>query len=198
MGIELQAFLGRNTDLLTWGEQLLDAVVCPLDGELGMVPLTAPLFKELRTRLTPEERERLDLTDPHGSPLPSEKHAAWMWAESASINTTIALIDLFEFGDAGHERAYIFSNGKHVPVKYFDFLTFLHDIAKIEFNLEAINLEKYRGETAAESWVLMSKMEPPEGATEITYYIKRHDETRCAIYRVPNDKDYWRFSSCKE
>jgi len=51
MGFELDAFLGKTSELLTWSGQLPSAVVCELGGDLAMVPVTGKLHGELRASL---------------------------------------------------------------------------------------------------------------------------------------------------
>ena len=76
MGFDLNAFLGRASELRTWKGRLPSAVVCPLGGELGMVPVTEKLFQELRDLLGEEEANRLDAQDAPVYPGPSRTEGA--------------------------------------------------------------------------------------------------------------------------
>ena len=171
-------------DLTAWEQVMPSVVVCPLSGELGMVPITSRLSADLAARLSPEEKNRHSTAHSSGSPLPVDDLGIWLWAGSASAHTTIALIDLFEFGDLGHERGYVWSNGKLLDVTYGTLWRYLREQAGIEFNARDIDLEKYRGESAAETWALMTRLELPAGGSDGKYYIKRADDGRSAIYRI--------------
>src|SRR4051812_8068666 len=59
MGFDLNAFLGRASELRTWKGRLPSAVVCQPGGELGLVPVTGKLVQDLRTWLGQEEANRL-------------------------------------------------------------------------------------------------------------------------------------------
>src|SRR5262249_54780554 len=106
MGFDLNAFLGRISDMRTWKDKLTSAVVCGLSGELGLVPATQKLFGELRARLGEEEAHRMDVaTGLNLYPLASHKEGARRWGAEASVGTTVAFISIGEFGDWGYDEA---------------------------------------------------------------------------------------------
>ena len=53
MGFDLNAFLGRASELRAWRGQLPSAVVCELGGDLGMVPVTGRPFLDQLSWLMP-------------------------------------------------------------------------------------------------------------------------------------------------
>src|SRR5271154_1491758 len=106
MGFDLDAFLGRVTELRTWKRQLPAAVACELSGDLGLVPGTGELFQQLRARLGKEEADRLDSAQSYPtSPSPSEREGARRWGVEASAGTTVAFVSLAEFGEMSCDKA---------------------------------------------------------------------------------------------
>src|SRR5688500_15300799 len=152
MGMELRGFLGAVAGLRKW--RLASAVVCPLAGELAFVPLTAALWRDLRARLDPGEAERLDVDRRNAWPPPSFEEAARRWAAEASAQMPLAYVDLFEFGNMGHERATLWRDGRVVidAGRLSDAVAYLRDQVHLDVGSAPIDLEKYRGETAAEKW----------------------------------------------
>lgn len=154
MGFELDAFIGRASELRKWERQLTSTVVCQLSGDLGMVPMTGELLEELRIRLGWEKVSPFD--------------AARQYLTYASGNTTIAYVSASEFGDSSHEFAVLWSNGKEIPFKNSlgDVLRYLRDQAGIRLEVKDIELEKYRGETAAEKWAAAAVLQQLAGWSE--------------------------------
>jgi len=154
MGFDLDAFLGKVSELRTWKEQLPGAVVCELGGDLGLVPATGDLFKQLRARLPKEEADRLDDDRPRTAPSPSEKEGARRWGKEASTGTTVAYVSLGEFGDASCDEATLWSDGREVlsKVRHHAVLVHFRDQAGFDLGTEGIDLEKQRGDDAAERW----------------------------------------------
>lgn len=155
MGFELYAFLGKASELREWKGELPSIVVCPLSGDLGLVPVTGELFEELRARLGREEADRLDATQQYSTyPSPSQEESVRLWGEYASRKATIAYVSASEFGDSSHESAVLWSNGKEIPFRggIGAVLDYFRDRVGIHLEKEEIDLEKYRGETAGEKW----------------------------------------------
>lgn len=155
MGFELDAFLGKASELWKWKGEVHSVVVCQLSGDLGLVPLTGELLQELRTRLGREAADRLDVTQQYPtSPSPSHRDGVRRWGALASRNTTIAYVSTWEFGDNGGEEAILWSNGKEIlsGINIGAVLHYFRDQVGIHLGENDIDLEKYRGETAAEKW----------------------------------------------
>jgi hypothetical protein len=106
VGFELDAFLGRVSDLSTWKERLPSVRVCVLSGELGMVPLTGKVSQEMRAVRAAPDREE----------------AVRGWAEVLSCVPLRAALDYFR------------------------------DRAAVDVGDMAVNLERHRGEDAADKW----------------------------------------------
>ena len=154
MGFELDAFLGRASELRKWKRELPSAVVCELGGELGLVPVTGKLSAELRARLG-NDADRLDRdASTRSSPSASQVEALRRWAERASAEAPLAQISTGEFGNQSHERASVWSGGEEVlsGVGVRAALDCLRDRAGLDLGNTPIGLEKYRGEDAAEKW----------------------------------------------
>lgn len=155
MGFDLNAFLGRTSDLRTWAAQLPGAVVCELSGELGLVPVTARLFQELRSRLPEKEADRLDAVSGYSTwPSPSCEEAARRWGAEASRGTVVAYVSVGEFGDFGYDHATLWSDGREVLSRADVPAVLNHFRERAGFALGSgpIDLEQYRGENAAEKW----------------------------------------------
>ena len=157
MGFELDAFLGKTSELQKWKQRLPSAVVCELSGDLGMVPLTGKLRAELRASLGNEEATRLDATQKHPTyPSPSHIESTRRWAAQASAETCVAYISMGEFGNQSHERATVWAGGKEKlsAVGLRAALDYFRDRAGLNLGDQVIEsaLEKYRGEDAAEKW----------------------------------------------
>ena len=164
MGFELNAFLGRASELRTWTGRLRSAVVCELSGELAMVPATGALFQELRTRLGEEEANRLDTALGYRAyPSPSHEEAARRWAAEASRGTTIAYVSTDEFGNMGHDEATVWSEGKEILSGINTRAVLDHFLNQVGLDLgdESIDLEQHRGENAAEKWAAAAQKQPP-------------------------------------
>src|SRR5262245_30582077 len=156
MGFDLHAFLGRTADLRTWEGRLHTAVACELSGDLCMVPITSEMYKELRAWLGEEEAARLDATRTASTyPSPSHDAGARRWAAEASTGTAVAYVCQGEFGDFGYDEATVWSHGDEVVAngKLQDALHYFRTQAGFDLGSKAIDLEKHRGETAAEKWV---------------------------------------------
>src|SRR5262249_58686726 len=122
MGFDLNAFLGRTSELRTWKGRLPSAVVCELGGDLGLVPVTGQLFQELRARLGEEEANRLDAAlGARTYPSASQQEEARRWGAEASAGAPVAYLSVGEFGDQGYEEATLWSGGREglspVPVR---------------------------------------------------------------------------------
>ena len=157
MGFDLNAFLGRVSELRTWKDHLPSVVVCELSGDLGLVPVTRKLFEELRARLGKEEANRLDAAQSHpGYPSPSHNEGVRRWGLQASKGTAIAYQSMGEFGDQGYDEAIIWSDGREVlsVLSAGSFRVLAHFREQAGFNLgdKPIDLEQHRGEDAAEKW----------------------------------------------
>src|SRR4051812_14817528 len=114
MGFDLNAFLGRASELRAWKGQLPSAVVCELGGDLGMVPVTGKVFQELRGLLGEEEAKRLDAQDAPTYPTPSHEEGARRWGAAASANTAVAYVSVGEFGDQSYDQGTLWSGGREV------------------------------------------------------------------------------------
>jgi hypothetical protein len=113
------------------------------------------LFQELRARLGREEADRLDATQQYSTyPSLSHEEGVWLWGAHASRYTTIAYVSASEFGDSSHESAVLWSNGKEIRsgVDIGAVLRYFRDQVGIHLGKKHIDLEKYRGEDAAEKW----------------------------------------------
>ena len=141
MGFFLDAFLGRTSDLQQWGRRLPSAVVCELSGDLGLVPVTRKLLPELY-------------------------QGVHRWGVEASERTTVAYVSMGEFGNQSHEEATLWSGGREVlsGVTLREVLDYLRDQAGLNLGNQPIDLEKYRGETAAEQWVAAAHRDRSAGA----------------------------------
>jgi hypothetical protein len=153
---ELNAFLGRTSELRTWKRQLPSAVVCELDGDLALVPVTGKLYQELRARLGAEEANRLDAHRPGTDPSPSYEEGVRRWGAEASAGTVIAYVSVGEFGNQSHEEAMLWSGGREMlsQVEVKTVLAHFRDQAGVDLGTRPIDveLERYRGEDAAEKW----------------------------------------------
>jgi hypothetical protein len=160
MGFELDAFLGKTSELRTWKGRLPSAVACDLGGDLGLVPVTGRLYLELRARLGEEEANRLDVTRPRTYPSPSYEEGVRRWGAEASAGTVVAFVSVGEFGNQSHEEATLWSGGREmlsgVGVKAV--LAHFRDQARLDLGNRPIDveLERYRGEDAAEKWAAAS------------------------------------------
>jgi HEAT repeat protein len=140
MGFDLDAFLGRASELNGWSRELPTAVVCPLSRELAMVPLTGEL--------------QLDL-DALG-----ESHLEF--AARASRRSAVAYVNLWEFGDDSDEKARLWSGGKEIltGASLREALDHLQNKAGLDFDWKEVDLERERGESAAERWAAKAIVEP--------------------------------------
>jgi hypothetical protein len=156
MGFELDAFLGKTSDLQRWTERLPAAVPCELTGELGMVPVTGKLYFELGALLTRAERERAD-GGRNVFPAPSYLEGAGRWGAEASKGTAVAWVSVGEFGNQSHEQVILWVDGQRHP--QCTSLAALEAWFRKEGGLDlgphpiAPLLEAERGEDAAERWV---------------------------------------------
>jgi len=154
VGFDLEALLGRGSELRRWTRDLPSAVVCELSGELGMVPLTGKLLGELRRRLG-DEAARLDAGERHRAyPSASMNEGIRRWCAHASALTPVAHVSTGEFGDVSYERVTLWVDGSAVlsggglqaVLRYF------RDEAGLRLGDRPIDLEIHRGEDAAEKW----------------------------------------------
>jgi hypothetical protein len=140
MGIELDGFLGRVSELREWEGELPSAIVCPFAGNLGMVPVTGALSQELCARL---------------GPAGTYQEGVRAWGAQASRSSTIAYFSAFEFGDEGMEETIVWSHGSQVlsGSDVEAVFSYLRDQAGIDVGTTSDSvLGKHRGETAAEKW----------------------------------------------
>jgi hypothetical protein len=154
VGFDLEALLGRDSELRRWKRELPSAVVCTLGGELGMVPLTGKLLGELRGRLG-NEAARLDADEKHRAyPSASMNEAIRRWCAHASATAPVAHVSTGEFGDVSYERATLWVDGRAVPSGggLRAVLGYFRDEAGLDLGDRPIDLEIYRGEDAAEKW----------------------------------------------
>lgn len=138
MGFELDAFLGRASDLRTWKERLPSVRVCVLSGDLGMVPLTGKVSQEMRAVRA----------------APSREEAVRGWAAEASRGAAVAFVSMGEFGNQSHEEVTVWSRGREilslVPLRAA--LDYFRDRAAVDLGDTPFNLERHRGEDAADKW----------------------------------------------
>jgi len=132
MGFELDAYLGRESELNGWSRELQAAIVCPLSRELAMVPFTGELQLDLDAR----GESRLE------------------WAARASRQGAVAYVSLSEFGDESDEQVRLWSGGTEVLAvaslqQLFDYL---RTEAGFDFDRSEFDLERERSESAAERW----------------------------------------------
>jgi hypothetical protein len=148
MGFDLDAFLGKTSELRMWKEQLPGAVVCELSGELGLVPLTGELFQELGAWLAKQ-----DAGTGTGSSS-GRKESVHRWGAKASAGTTVAYVSLAEFGDDGCDTATLWSDGKELlsGVSHRKVLAYFRNQAGFDLGNKPIDLETQRGDDAAERW----------------------------------------------
>lgn len=154
MGFELEAFLGRSADLRGWKHHLPSAVVCELGGELGLVPLTGALFRELAARLG-DEAARLDEAEKYRTwPSPSMNEGVRRWAAEASRGTAVAHVSTGEFGDTSYEHVTVWADGAVVVAGggLGAVLGWFRERLGIDVGSGPIDLEIHRGENAAEKW----------------------------------------------
>jgi hypothetical protein len=164
MGFDLNAFLGPTSVLRKWTTEFPSAVVCPLSGDLAMVPVTAKLFQKLRARLGSDVADRLDAAQCYPtSPSPSHEEGARRWGAEASHGTFIAYVSLGEYGDFGYENASLWADGKLVlsDVGLQTVLDYFGAEAGLVLGGQPIDLERYRGEDAAEKWAAASLLQNP-------------------------------------
>ena len=156
MGFDLEAFLGRGAEMRGWTRELPSAVVCGLSGELGMVPLTGRLLRDLAARLDAAEKFRT-------YPSPSMREGVRRWGARASRGTAVAHVSTGEFGDTSYETAMLWVDGELVlpATGLREALAYLRDTAGIRFDTSAIDLEIHRGEDAAEKWAAAAPRLPP-------------------------------------
>jgi hypothetical protein len=162
VGFDLEAFLGRSADLRSWKRDLPSAVVCELSGELGLVPLTGRLFRELAARLG-DEAARLDGAQKHRTwPSPSMKEGIVRWAAAASRNTAMAHVSTGEFGDTSYEYVTVWADGAVVLAGggLRAVLAYFRDRAGWDLGDQPIDLEIHRGEDAAEKWAAAALRKP--------------------------------------
>jgi len=167
MGFDLNAFLGRTSELRTWKGRLPSAVVCELGGDLGLVPVTGQLFQELRARLGEEEANRLDAAlGARTYPSASQQEEARRWGAEASAGAPVAYLSVGEFGDQGYEEATLWSGGREVlsRVRIGAVLAHLRDQAGLDLGNQPIDLERHRGEDAAEKWAAAAIAQSLAGA----------------------------------
>jgi hypothetical protein len=129
-------------------------VVCELDGDLAMVPLTGRLSAELVARLG-DEAARLDAAETYrAGPLPSYREGLRRWVTEASRGTAVALVSTGEFGDTSYEYVTLWADGEQalsgggLRAVY----AWFRDHAGLDFDERKVDLEIYRGEDAAEKW----------------------------------------------
>jgi hypothetical protein len=164
MGFDLNAFLGRTSDLKMWKERLPSAVVCELSGDLAMVPATDRLYQELRARLGADEADRLDAARGASTwPSASGEAGAHRWALEASRGTTVAYVSVGEFGDNSYDRATVWSDGREVlsGVVLQTVLDYLRDTAGLQHTTRTDDLEQQRGDNAAERWAKAAQAKGP-------------------------------------
>jgi hypothetical protein len=133
VGIEIRGFIGRKPDLRAWKMELPAAVVCKLgNGDLGLIPLTDALAGQLRAR-TPSIDE---------------------WLSHISRGTAVAYFDIYEFGNDGHEKAAVWVDGneKLRDARVADVIAYFRDELGVDVGSAGIDVERHRGETAAEKW----------------------------------------------
>jgi hypothetical protein len=186
------AFLGKTNELSKWQQTLPSAVVFPLNGELGMVPITCDLAREVAER--------------------GGKDPLLDWGKYASTESTLAYINISQReGIQSDEWGVVWSKGQELdsPATVIPLIIFLKNQAEIDFVLNEVDLdcyrgeglayvyhvrqgkqlefklENYRGDNAAEKWVADAFIDRPVGATGIRYYIKlNQDGKHAAIYRI--------------
>ena len=156
MGFELRAFVGKTSALQSWKARLPSAVVCHLGGDLSLVPVTGSVYRELRALLGETEAKRLDAQRPGTFPSPSYEAAVTLWGKEASADTTIAYVDVGEFGNQSHEEATLWSRGKELISEVKLDRVFAHFRKREGLDLGdrpiEVELERYRGENAADKW----------------------------------------------
>lgn len=138
MGFELDGFLGRVSDLRTWKERLPSVRVCVLSGELGLVPLTGKVSQEIRAVRA----------------SPSREQAVRGWGAEASRDAAVAFVSMGEFGNQSHEEVTLWFRGREVlsRVPLRAALDYFRDRAALDLGHTPFDLERQRGEDAAEKW----------------------------------------------
>ena len=153
MGYELEAFLGRASELREWKAALPSAVVCRFGGDLGLVPLTRELRQDLRVRTGQAEAEK----------------AAHAWGAEASRSAAIAYVSAYEFGDQGSEEGVVWEGGKQVLAGTAEeIFRYFRDRAQVDLGTSPLDLGRYRKEDAAEKWAAAGILEEPIDGAEKT------------------------------
>ena len=164
MGFDPNAFLGRASELWTWKERLPSAVVCPLSGDLGLVPVTVKLSQELRAWLGQGGADCPDAT--RASSSPGDEEAAPRWGAEASVGTAVVYVSAGEFGDQSYEEATLWADGREVlsRARVSAALSQLRDQAGLDLGNDPLDLGRHRGEDAAEKWAAAAIAQKPAGA----------------------------------
>jgi hypothetical protein len=155
LGFELDGFLGRANALRRWKPSLPSARVCRLSGDLALLPVTGAVYGELRARVPEKERHRLDGgPTPRTFPAPSYREAVRRWGAEASEVEPVAFVSLGEFGNQSHEEVTVWSRGREVlaRVPLRAALDYFRDRAALDPGDTPFDLERHRGEDAAEKW----------------------------------------------
>jgi hypothetical protein len=166
MGFDLNAFLGRFTELRTWKGRLPSAVVCQLGGELGLVPVTGKLLQELRAWLAKEEANRPGAAQAGRtySP-PDDEEVARRWGAEASVGTAAVYVSAGEFGDQSYEEATLWADGREIlsRARVSAALSQLRGQTGLDLGNEPLDLGWHRGEDAAEKWAAAATAQRPAG-----------------------------------
>ncbi len=154
MGFELKAVIGQNAFLREWKPFFPSLVLCGNSGDLRLVPLTNKLVSEIYAWLA---ARGIPLRD--GS---SEGQAAETWLEVASTHARLVYVDAFEFGNRGHEKYTIWADGKPIDTtdSLREYLQYFREQVGIDPG-PGFDVEKYRGEDAAEKWAAYEAVADP-------------------------------------
>src|SRR5438105_1759751 len=115
MGLELDGFLGLDADLGQWHVELPQVVVCRLNGDLSLVPITGELAGAMSRLTLPAASAHDTAIAPDGTPrLADEISVVRNWAVMRSSRCAVALISLSEFGDSSKEQVILWNHGSQV------------------------------------------------------------------------------------
>jgi len=154
MGFELKAVIGQDAALREWKRIFPSLVLCGTSGDLRLMPLTFKLEVEMGAWLAK-----------CGIPLrigSTEGQVAQTWLQVASTHAQLLYVDAFEFGDRGHEKYTIWADGK--PTETTDSLREYFRYFREQAGIDpgpGFDIEKYRGDTAAEKWAAYEAVADP-------------------------------------
>lgn len=152
MSYEIDAFIGRRSDLEEWKQRFPSVAVCFIGHDLALVPLTYDFLEELRTGF--------------GLQGASEQQLAEAWGTEASRITTVAFVSAGYFGGAGGQEAAVWTNGAVVQrnIEIDEALRLLgvqKEAGRDEF--DTVGLGRYRSNAAWAAAAIMDALLQEKG-----------------------------------